>query len=122
MRRFWAVTFGAPGEPQIGILATPISEGRVSAGKPEYGGEQALCLFDSEEATRGFWQEADEFNFSEHLAAQYGARPVYFVLIPPSMLAEFVRTVGHPFVAVNPSVFTAREETFLPTEEFLGST
>jgi hypothetical protein len=38
------------------------------------------------------------------------------------MLAEFVRTVGHPFVAVNPSVFTAREETFLPTEEFLGST
>ena len=120
MRRFWAVTFGAPGEPQIGIMATPISEGRVSAGKPEYGGEQALCLFDPEEAARGFWQEADEFNFSEHLAAQYGARPVYFVPIPPSMLAEFVRTVGHPFVAVSPSVFTAREETFLPTEKCLG--
>lgn len=40
MRRFWAVTFGAPGESQIGIMATPISEGRVSAGKPEYGSEK----------------------------------------------------------------------------------
>ncbi len=50
MRRFWAVTFGAPGEPQIGIMATPIPEGRDPAGKIEYGSEHALCLFDSEEA------------------------------------------------------------------------
>lgn len=122
MRRFWAVTFGAPGEPQIRIMATPKPEGRDSAGKLEYGGEQALCLFDSEEAARGFWQEAEEFNFSEQIAAQYGARPVYFVPIPPSMLAEFVRTVGHPFIAVNPSVFTEKEKSFLSAEEFLSST
>lgn len=122
MGRFWAVTFGAPGEPQIGIMATPKPEGWDSVGKPEYGSEQALCLFDSEEAARGFWQEAEEFNFSEYIAAQYGARPVYFVPIHPSMLAEFVRTVGHPFVAVNPSVFTLKEELFVPVEEFLRST
>jgi hypothetical protein len=88
MRRFWAVTFGAPGEPQIGIMATPKLEGRDSAGKIEYGREHALCLFDSEEAARGFWQEAEEFNFSEYIAAQHGSRPVYFVPIPPTMLAE----------------------------------
>lgn len=121
MRRFWAVTFGAPGESQIGIMATPKSEGRDSAGKLKHGSEQALCLFDSEEAARGFWQEAEEFNFSEYIAAQYGARPVYFVPIHPSMLAVFVRTVGHPFVAVNPSVFSAKEESFLLAEEFLNS-
>ncbi|MCA1740158.1 MAG: hypothetical protein LC740_15430 [Actinobacteria bacterium] len=121
MRRFWAVTFGAPGEPQIGIMATPKPEGRDSAGNLKHGSEQALCLFDSEEAARGFWQEAEEFNFSEYIAAQYGARPVYFVPIHPSMLAEFVRTVGHPFVAVNPSVFSAKEEPFLLAEEFLNS-
>jgi hypothetical protein len=103
-------------------MATPKPEGRDSAGKIEYGNEHALCLFDSEEAARGFWQEAEEFNFSEYIAAQHGSRPVYFVPIPPTMLAEFVRTVGHPFVAVNPSVFTAREESFLPAEEFLDST
>lgn len=122
MGRFWAVTFGAPGEPQIGIMATPKPEGWDSAGKPKYGSEQALCLFDSEEAARGFWQEAEEFNFSEHIAAQYGARPVYFVPIHPSWLAEFVRTVGHPFVAVNPSVFNMKEELFVTAEEFLEST
>jgi hypothetical protein len=122
MRRFWAVTFGAPGEPQIGIMATPIPEGRDPAGKIEYGSEHALCLFDSEEAARGFWQEAEEFNFSEYVAAQHGSRPVYFVPIPPTMLAEFVRTVGHPFVAVNPSVFNAKEAPFVPAEEFLEST
>ncbi|CAA9404722.1 MAG: hypothetical protein AVDCRST_MAG78-47 [uncultured Rubrobacteraceae bacterium] len=122
MRRFWAVTFGAPGEPQIGIMATPKPEGPNPAGKKtEHGSEHALCLFDSEEAARGFWQEAEEFNFSEYIAAQYGSRPVYFVPIHPTMLAEFVRTVGHPFVAVNPSVFGAKEEPFLPAEEFLDS-
>ena len=102
-------------------MATPKPEGRDPAGKIEYGSEQALCLFDSEEAARGFWQEAEEFNFSEYIAAQYGARPVYFVPIPPSMLEEFVSTVGHPFVAVNPSVFTAKEESFFSAEEFLRS-
>jgi hypothetical protein len=112
MRRFWAVTFGAPGEPQIGIMATPIPEGRDPAGKIEYGSEHALCLFDSEEAARGFWQGAEEFNFSEYIAAQHGSRPVYFVPIPPTMLVEFIKTVGHPFVAVNPSVFTTLEESF----------
>ncbi len=122
MRRFWAVTFGAPGEPQIGIMATPIPEGRDPAGKIEYGSEHALCLFDSEEAARGFWQEAEEFNFSEYIAAQHGSSPVYFVPIPPTMLAEFVRTVGHPFVTVNPSVFTAREGSLVSAEEFLEST
>jgi len=121
MRRFWAVTFGAPGEPQIGIMATPIPEGRDPAGKIEYGSEHALCFFNSEEAARGFWQE-EEFNFSEYIAAQHGSRPVYFVPIPPTMLAEFVRTVGHPFVAVNPSIITAREESFVSVEEFLNST
>ncbi len=121
MSRYWAVTFGAPGEPQIGIMATPKPEVRNSVGELEYGGEHALCLFDSEEAARGFWQEAEKFNFSERIAAQYGARPVYFVPIPPSMLAEFVRTVGHPFVAVNPSVFTENEKSFLPAEKFLNS-
>jgi hypothetical protein len=122
MSRFWAVTFGAPGESQIGIMAMPKPEARDSAGKLQYGSEQALCLFDSEEAARGFWQEAEEFNFSEYIAAQYGARPVYFVPIPPTMLAEFVRTVGHTFVAVNPSVFNAKEAPFVPAEEFLKST
>ena len=122
MRRFWAVTFGAPGEPQIGIMATPIPEGRDPAGKIEYGSEHALCLFDSEEAARGFWQEAEEFNFSEYIAAQHGSRPVYFVPIPPTMLAEFVRTVGYPFVTANPSVFTAREGSLVSAEEFLEST
>ncbi len=121
MRRFWAVTFGAPGEPQIGIMATPKPEGRDPAGKIEYGSDHALCLFDSEEAAREFWQEAEGFNFSEHIAAQHGFRPVYFVPIPPPMLEEFVRTVGHPFVAVNLSVFAAKEESFLPVEEFLRS-
>lgn len=121
MRRFWAVTFGAPGEPGIGIMATPVPEGRGSTSKIEYGSEHALCLFDSEEAARGFWQKAEKANFSEYIAAQYGSKPVYFVPIPPSMLAEFVETVGHPFVAVNPSVSTAREESFLPAEEFLRS-
>ena len=121
MKRFWAVTFGAPGEPQIGIMAMPKPEGRDLAGKPKYGSEQALCLFDSEEAARDFWQEAEEFNFSEHVAAQYGASPVYFVPIHPSMLVEFVRTVGHPFVAVNPSIYAANEEPFVPVEEFLKS-
>ncbi len=121
MRRFWAVTFGAPGEPGIGIMATPVSEGRGSAGKIEYGSEHALCLFDSEEAARAFWQEAEKANFSEYIAAQYGFKPVYFVPIPPSMLAEFVETVGHPFVAVNPSISTAREECLLPAEEFMRS-
>jgi hypothetical protein len=38
------------------------------------------------------------------------------------MLAEFVRTVGHLFVAVDPSIFTVREDSFLSAEEFLGST
>ncbi len=122
MKRFWTVTFGAPREPQIGIMATPIPEGRDPAGKIEYGSEHALCLFDSEEAARGFWQGAEEFNFSEYIAAQHGFRPVYFVPIPPTMLVEFVRTVGHPFVAVNPSVFTAREDSLLSVEEFLDST
>ena len=77
--------------------------------------------FDSEEAARGFWQEAEEFDFSEYIAVQYGARPVYFVPIHPSMLAEFVRTVGHPFVAVNPSILAAKEGPFVPVEEFLES-
>jgi hypothetical protein len=122
MRRFWAVTFGAPGESQIGIMATPTPEGRDPAGKIEYGSEHALCLFDSEEAARGFWQEAEKFNFSEYIAAQHGSRPVYFVPIPPTMLAEFVRTVGHPFVTVNPSVFTAREGSLVSAEEFLEYT
>ena len=121
MRRFWAVTFGAPGEPGIGIMATPVPEGRGSTSKIEYGSEHALCLFDSEEAARGFWQKAEKANFSEYIAAQYGSKPVYFVPIPPTMLVEFVETVGHPFVAVNPSVSTAREESFLPAEEFLRS-
>lgn len=121
MRRFWAVTFGAPGEPQIGIMAMPKPEGQDFADESKYGSEQALCLFDSEEAARGFWQEAEEFDFSEYIAVQYGARPVYFVPIHPSMLAEFVRTVGHPFVAVNPSIFAAKEEPFVPVEEFLES-
>ena len=122
MRRFWAVTFGAPGEPQIGIMATPVPEGRDYTGEIEYGSEHALCLFDSEEAARGFWQEAERFNFSEYIAAQHGSRPVYFVPIPPTMLAEFVRTVGHPFVAVNPSVSTAIEGSLVSAEEFLEST
>jgi hypothetical protein len=38
------------------------------------------------------------------------------------MLVEFVRTVGYPFVAVNPSVFNAKEAPFVPAEKFLGST
>jgi hypothetical protein len=38
------------------------------------------------------------------------------------MLAEFVRTVGHPFVTVNPSVFTAREGSLVSAEEFLEYT
>jgi hypothetical protein len=122
MSHYWAVTFGAPGEPQIAIMAMPKLEARDSAGELQHGSEQALCLFDSEEAARGFWQEAEEFNFSEYIAAQYGGRPVYFVPIPPTMLAEFVRTVGHPFVAVNPSVFNAKEAPFVPAEEFLSST
>jgi hypothetical protein len=103
-------------------MAMPKPETRDSAAKLQYGSEQALCLFDSEEAAREFWQEAEEFNFSEYIAAQYGARPVYFVPIPPSMLAEFVRTVGHPFVAVNPAVFNPKEGPFVPVEEFLEST
>ena len=102
-------------------MATPKPEGRDARGEIEHGSEHALCLFDSEEAARGFWQEAERSGFSEHIAAQHGSRPIYFVPIPPAMLAEFVRTVDHPFVAVNPSVFNAEEESFLPAEEFLGS-
>ena len=122
MRRFWADTFGAPGEPRIGIMAMPKPEGQDPAGKLENGNEQALCLFDSEEAARRFWKEAEDFNFSEYVIVQHGARPVYFVPIYPPMLAEFVRAVGHPFVAVNPSNFATKEERFVPVEEFLEST
>jgi len=119
-KRYWTITLGTPlSDKKVRALSVPKPEGRTPDGQPRYSGERAICLFDSEEAARTFWQESGEFDVSEYSKAQNEA--VNFVSIAPCGLAEYVLTVGHPYVAVNPSVFVPQERAFCRTEEFLDS-
>jgi hypothetical protein len=120
MKRYWTITLGTPlSDKKVRVLSVPKAQGRTPDGQPKYSGERAVCLFDSEEAARAFWQESGEFDVSEYRKAQSEA--VNFFCIAPSGLAEYVLTVGHPYVVVNPSVFVTQERSFWRTEEFLDS-
>ena len=120
LKRYWTITLGTPlSDKKVRVLSVPKPQGRTPDGQPRYSGERAVCLFDSEEAAQAFWQESGEFDVSEYREAQNEA--VNFVSIAPSGLAEYVLTVGHPYVAVNPSVFVTQERAFWRTEEFLDS-
>ena len=121
MKRFWTIPLGTPwSDKKASVLTVPKPEERTpDDGQPRYSGERAVCLFDSEEAARAFWQESGEFDVSEYREAQNKA--VDFVSIAPSELAEYVLTVGPPYVVVNPSVFVTQNRTFRCAEEFLNS-
>jgi len=120
MKQFWILAFGRPWEPEpYTSISLPKPWGRGPDGERQYSAERALCLFDSEEAARGFWQEIQEFEVEEPPEVQ--GREMNVVAVKPEGLEEFVRSTGHPFVVVNPSVLPTQERYFWPTEEFLNS-
>jgi hypothetical protein len=120
MKQYWIVAFGRPWEDEnFTSITVPKPEGRDPEGERLYSEEGALCLFDSEEAARGFWQEIREFDDDEHPEVQ--DKELNFVPVKPERLEEFVRSTGYPYVVVNPSVLLTQERYFWSPEEFLDS-
>jgi hypothetical protein len=120
MKQYWIVAFGRPWEDESFIgITVPQPLGRGPDGERLYSDERALCLFDSEEAARGFWQEIREFDVDDHPEVQ--DKELNIVPVKPEGLEELVRRSGHPLVVVNPSVLLTQERYFWSTEEFLDS-
>ncbi len=119
MAQYWIVAFGRSWEPEpFTSISVHKPEGLGSNGERLYG-ESSLCLFDSEQAARGFWQEIREFDVDE--PPQVQGRGIHFQPVKPEGLEAFILSTGHSYVVVNPSVLPTQERYFWPTEEFLAS-